>query len=142
MMFLKKPDWFREDLRVSGCIIEAEWDILLLQQWTHKKDAWKWLEAWGKVHAWENHEEAIIREVFEETWIIIKLWEAQKLFRRYFYYHSMHITLEMYFIKYNTKPEILMSEEHSKYVWVSPYKSLSLDLVEDLDTIIQEIYKI
>lgn len=139
MMFLEIPDGYREDFRVAACIIEAEWKILLFQQWGHKQDAGKWLEPGGKADTGENYENAMIREVFEETWIMIGWWEAMKLFRRYFHYHSMHITIEMYSMKYTQKPTITLSKEHSQYWWFSLQETLWMNLVEDLDCILQEI---
>ena len=142
MMFLEKPDGYEEDLQVAACIIEAEWKILLLQQWIHKKNAWVWLEAGWKVDVWEDYETAMIREIFEETGLILKPTEAQKLFRRYMYYQGEHITIEMYYVKYDAIPKIRVSEEHSDYWWFSPEASLKLNLVEDLDIIIKELFSI
>jgi len=84
----------------------------------------------------------MLREVYEETWLELSSLAYIKLFQRYFKYKWENITLEMYYVKYARKPKIILSGEHSNYIWLSPNKSLEMNLVEDLDNIIKEIYSL
>ena len=142
MMYYEKPEWYTENLQVWACIIEAEGKVLLLQQWKHKSDWWIWLEPGWKVQNAESFEQAMLREVYEETWLKISSLPYKKLFQRYFEYKWENITLEMYYVKYTRKPKIVLSEEHSNYIWLSPCECLDLNLVEDLDIILKELYDI
>lgn len=140
MLHPQKPKDYITELEVVACIIECEWEILLLQQAPHKNSPWTWLEPGWKINLGETPEQAMIRETFEETWISIKMWEAKLLFKKYFHYLEMNIAIEFYYIRLDSKPQVIICDEHSDYLWISPEKALEKNLIEDFDEIIKEIY--
>jgi 8-oxo-dGTP pyrophosphatase MutT (NUDIX family) len=71
MIYKEKPDDFNKENDVVGCYIEVDGEILLLQRQGNKKFPNTWQLPAGKVEKDEGLVEAIIREVFEETYIKI-----------------------------------------------------------------------
>lgn len=141
MLYHKKPQNYITEMEVSACIIEHAWEILLLQRHAEHKFWGTWAEPGWKVDPGENDEDAMIREIFEETWIVIKEWEAKKLFKKYFRFDDMNISIVFYHIILDIKPEIILSEnEHSDSIWVTPKKALEMNLIEDFDKIVKEVH--
>jgi len=140
MLHKQKPHNFTAELEVAACIIECNWEILLLQQAPHKNSPGKWLEpGWKREHG-ETAKQTMIREICEETGIHVKPTESKKLFKKYFYFLGKNIAIDFFHITLDSKPIITISNEHSDYTWVSPREALKMDLVEDLDSILKEIY--
>lgn len=114
------------------CIFQGK--MLLLKRLPHKPHGSTWGLPAGKVDSGEDINQAILREVFDETGIDLKendivmlpeLWVRQG--DSDFSYYSFSVILE-------TEPSIALSEtEHQEFRWVTPEGSLSLDLIEDLD---------
>jgi len=142
MLYPQKPKDYITELEVVASIIECDWEVLLLQQAPHKNSPGKWLEPGWKLDVWETPEQAMIRETFEETWIQIKQWEAKLLFKKYFHYLEMNIAIEFYYICLDSKPQVTICNEHSNSIWVTPKDALKMDLVEDFDEILKEIYSL
>ena len=69
------PQDFQVDsaTKVAGCfILDPQSRILLLERHTEKSDPWKWWRPGWKIENQETPEEWVIREVREETSIIIR----------------------------------------------------------------------
>jgi len=143
MLYNEKPENFITEIEVAGCVIEYNWEILLMKRSTAASFAWKWQQPWGKVDIGEDPEQAMIREVYEESWIVIKSWAANKLFKKYFHFSGLHIVITFFKTNIDKKPEVSLSPtEHSEYKWLTPREALKMDLIEDFDLILKEIYKL
>ncbi len=143
MLFHKKPIDYITEMEVAACIIEHEWEVLLVQRCKDTKFWGTWQEPGGKIDTGEDHESAMIREVFEETWIVLKVWETQKLFKQYFCFDDMNIAITFYHTTLIEKPNIILApNEHSDYKWVIPRDALKMNLIEDFDLVLKEIYDI
>lgn len=59
---------------VRAFVFDSEWKILLTQ---HKKNS-PWVLPWGHVESWESIHDAIIRELQEEFWIVIRFFEMDQ----------------------------------------------------------------
>lgn len=141
MLYSKKLIDYITDMEVAACIIEHEWKILLVQRCVWHKHGGTWTEPGWKVEAGESHERAMIREIYEESGVIIKAWEADLLFKKYFRFDDTNIAITFYHIILDIKPEVTLSaREHSDYVWVTPKEALTMNLIEDFDTIIRWIF--
>lgn len=126
-----------------SCYIEFEGKILLLFRESHKLEGNKWGMPAGKIHSGESEQEAVIREIKEETGLGVapeKLNYCRKVYVRYpdydFIYHIFSFQLELQAqIKINPR-------EHREYAWVTPQEALGMQLVADLDGCIKMHYEI
>lgn len=143
MLHKEKPHDYIVEMEVTACIIECNGEILLLERCPGNKFWGTWSEPGGKLDPGENHEQAMIREIYEESWVVIQVWETEKLFKKYFRFDDTNIAITFFKLSLNKKPKITLSQtEHSDYVWVTPSKALTMNLIEDFDEVVMEIYNI
>ncbi len=146
MITLEKTDDFENVLQVVGCFLEHEGKILFLKRTTNKPESGVWGAPGGKVdpHEAGNIVQAIVREVFEETRIILddkKLQQVGVFYvihpnEKYFVYTKYRYVLD-------EKPEVVLREaEHTDLIWVTPTESLQLPLVLHEDFTIKHAYGI
>lgn len=136
MLYSAKPEW-KKWLEVAACFIEYKDKILLLKRPSSHKFADTWIEPGWKVDTWENPEDAMIREIFEESWVIIQKWQAKNLWKKYFYFDETHISITFFHCTFQDKPNIILTaKEASEYKWVSIDEALKMNLIDDLDEIL------
>jgi len=136
------PDGFKSQLEVVSCYIEHDGEILLLQRHPEHKHSAKWGLPAGKLEEGETTEQAIIREIQEETGLEVgeqRLMFRDTLFVSYlgkeFLYHTFQAT-------FADKPTVRINPpEHKAYGWFTPEQALSLDYIHDLDACIQRHYR-
>jgi len=69
MLYLEKPKVFVPKFEVVSCFVEYQNEFLLLLRQDHKNEPNTYgMPAW-KVEKWETIDEAIKRELYQETWI-------------------------------------------------------------------------
>lgn len=141
MLHPKPPKDYVANMEVASCIIESEWEILLVQRSADRTFPKKWTEPGGKIEARESSNDAMMREVLEETGIHINPQDTKLLFKKYLSFWAMNLTIDFYFCSFKSKPEVSINHEHLAYKWVSPSAALEMDLIEDLHLVIKEIYK-
>ena len=135
------PEGFVPQLEVASCYIEHDGDILLLQRHSEHKHSSKWGLPAGKLEKGETAEQAIIREIEEETGLNIH--RHQLTFRDVLYvsqpdkkylYHSFHTKLAI-------RPTIRINPpEHKQHDWFTTSEALSMELIHDLDACIERHY--
>ncbi len=123
----------QEALDVVACYMKSGDVFLLLKRNQEKPHGGTWGLPAGKVDPGETPLEAVIREVKEETGVVIQqsaietlpsLWVEHEGFS--FRYHSYMVSLPQI-------PSIeLHTKEHSEYMWVTPEASLEMNLIHDL----------
>jgi len=118
MLYKQKTTNFQPDMQVSEWILEYEWKILLVQRSQHCSSPGTWSGPGWKLEA---------KEI---------------LFRKYFYFLEKHIEIQFYKIHCEEKPEIILNDEHQNYIWIHPKDTLKINLTEDFDSIITEIYSL
>lgn len=132
-----------------GCFVENEGQILLLLRQVNTSHGGTWGLPSGKVDAGETIQEAMLREIQEETGIVIveKCCRfLQTVYVRFedeydFVYHLFSAVLE-------ERPEVCLNpNEHQRYQWVSPEEALARHqqrgnyLIKELDACIELYYK-
>jgi len=127
MIYTKKPERFNSAGVACGCFIECEGKILMLHNNKHKKEGNTWGHACGKSKK-------------EETGITLDSPTYHgTLFVRYpnreIVYHHFHQ-------KMDTFPEVILSEEHKDYAWLTPEEALKLPLMIDEGATIKWFYEI
>ncbi len=143
MIFREEPRDFNPRFSIVSCFCENDDKIILLQRCANKSQGLRWGSPAGKIEGSETPDEAILRELHEETGINLKkdrITYFGKVFVRYseydFIYHIFHTKLSE---KTNIK---IKESEHIKFVWATPKEALDLPLVQDLDACIKLFYNI
>lgn len=139
MLTEREPEGFNPGYNISGCFIEVNKEFLLLKRISEKAHGNKWALPGGKAEQGETAAEAAIRENSEETGIDIsnRVSFFKTMYERYpegdFVYHIFRALVDK-------KPNVVLSSEHSDFMWVSPFQALQMDLIEDLDVCINLLY--
>ena len=134
MICPKPPESFSPRFEVVSCFLENKGEILLLQRRNEKSQGGRWGPPAGKIDAGETAEQALVREIEEETELKIpesSLKFFDKVYVRYpdydFIYHMYHVELDEW-------PEVkIHTGEHKGFQWVSPWEALNTKLVDDQD---------
>ena len=145
MIYNQQPIDFIPDMEVVGCLIECNGKILLLhRQDGIKFESNKWGPPAGKINKQDNNErEAILREIKEETGLIL---ENNNLnFHRTFYVSHLGFNFLYHYFNYplNEITDITLSErEHKDFTWKTPDEALDMPLVLDEDYCMKNYYGI
>jgi 8-oxo-dGTP pyrophosphatase MutT (NUDIX family) len=141
MVFLNRPSDFDPKLEIVSCFCEAAGKILLLHRHEHKPQGNTWGVPAGKIEEGEDLARAMVRELYEETQLLINpdtLFLFDTVYVRYaefdFVYHLFHTRLP-------DPVEITINPtEHTAFLWVTPHQSLSMNLIQDEDACIRHFY--
>ena len=109
--------------------------LLLKRSPNSKANAGKWEFPGGKVDPGENFEEALIREIEEETGLVVSIncllgATEVELAERKIIYLIMEGRLE--------SGKVVTSEEHEDFMWIAPNEIPGMDLVEQFKRFIVE----
>lgn len=141
MIYTKNPKHFSPTIEVVGCFMEKHGEILLLCRNKSKPQGGKWGIPAGKIDYGESKEEAMKREIIEETGYVgsfEKLTYKDHIFARIdnvdLVFSIFHLPIpEPFLIK-------IHKHEHTTYSWIKPEEAFRLDLMEDLDICIKQMY--
>jgi len=136
-VFEEKPEDFNGKVEVVGCIVEYGGEILLLHRLDHKLEGNKWGFPSGKIDEGENPEQAIIREISEETGIKILKNNIKLLKKLYVRYPEYDFVYYLFYTKVDNKIVKIKPDEHKGFVWVSPEKALKMPIVNGSDYCIE-----
>ena len=138
MIYLTKPSDFQSKFQVVGAFLHFQDKVLLLKRAKVKTESYKWGLPGGKVDSGETLEEALAREVWEETGI--KLANFTKL-KTIFVRHDSDFKYTMFASKLETLPTVtLSSKEHQNFAWLTLEEALKLDLVTDQAECFKMVY--
>ena len=143
MMYVDKPSDFSPKNIIVNCYVEFEGRILLLLRRDDKFEGNTWGPPAGKVQIGEKINDAVIRELNEETSIHIDsslISYFKEVYVRYpnydFVYHIFHLAL-------SDKPNIILNlKEHKDFIWVTPNQALEMNLIPDEDSCIKLFFGI
>lgn len=132
MVYKKKPKNFDPIFVVATCIFIHGGETLLLLRSPGKSEGGKWGMPGGKVNMKEGLHEAVIREVFEETKVVLdkndityfrKFWVDTR--GKQFEYH-------LFYAVFDERPEIETDTgQHTESKWVQLAACLNENLVSD-----------
>jgi 8-oxo-dGTP pyrophosphatase MutT (NUDIX family) len=134
MIFREQPTDFKKGMSVVACYLEHNGTFVLLHRHVNKSNGDKWGLPAGKMEKGESMQQAMRREILEETGLDVpeeRLNYFDSLFVRHenrdFEYHMFSTDLK-------DKPRIVLSSsEHKDSRWVTPEESLEMNLIYDLD---------
>lgn len=141
MLHTKKPKKFRSRFEIVGCFVEYQDNILLLLRQDQKSEPNTYWVPAGKVGSWEKIDDAIVREIYEETGL--ELDHVNYFQEVYVQYPTYEFIYHIYHKKLEEKPHIRINwEEHKEYIWRTPREALEENLIQELDTCIRMFYKL
>lgn len=142
MILLEKPVDFRPKFEIVSVFAEHKGKFVLLYRNGNKPQPNTWGVPAGKVEKGEDLRQAMLREMKQETGILLdsnQIHYYNKVYVRYpdydFVYHIFHAKLKANEIKIN-------SEEHKDFTWVAPEEALNMPLIQDLDNCIRLFYSV
>jgi 8-oxo-dGTP pyrophosphatase MutT (NUDIX family) len=132
---------FNPVFEVSSCFVEFDGEILLLLRQDHKPQPNTYgMPAW-KIDEWELPIEAIIRELQEETSIILKEDNLEFITKLYVKYPAYHYIYHVYRSIFDVQPEVIINPiEHKEFLWISPEDVMNIDHIPGLDVCIKKAY--
>lgn len=142
MIYRKPPIDFSPKFEVVSCYLEYQGKILLLHRLSGKSEGNKWGVPAGKIDGKENPEEAMSREMREETGITPErsLTFLEKVFVRYPKYDFVYYIFRM---ELDALPKVALNpEEHQSFQWLTPQECLAQNLVRDLDACLKMTYSL
>lgn len=142
MWYEKRPEGFNPEANVSGVFIESGQKFLLLKRHPNKPYAEKWALPGGRSNRGESSRKTAIREVKEETGIILPDNHNLSLFKTiYEIYPDADFIYNIFTARLKTIEHVTINyNEHSDYAWVTPAQALYKDLIQDLDDVIKMVY--
>lgn len=143
MLHLTPPPHFDPHPRhVASCFVEHKGHVLFLLRQDHKIEGNTWCLPGGKTETNETPLQAVIREVEEETTLILTESDLESLHSYYLEYSYGHIVYHVFRATLTSKPTItIRPDEHKDYRWISPHAAQhELDLIIDLAPIIDILH--
>ena len=120
----KKPTNFSNNDLISCIYVIYDNKVLLLQY----GEKGKWGIVSGKNEEGEDKYQCAIRELYEETGIVINK-EDLKEYGSYYYMGNVNREVFDYLLILDQQPRISLSKEHRNYEWVNVEDILKYDLV-------------
>lgn len=142
MIFTERPKDFKETFEVVGCYLIHNDRLVLLHRHADKPQGGTWDTAGGKIHSPETVIDAVIREVKEETGVVLRAEKIEILGTFYVIYPDIRFIFHVSRYYFDTKPEIqIQPNEHTEFKWVTPREALSMPLIPDEDFCIKHFFK-
>ncbi len=132
MIYTTKPKNFIKDMSVATCYIVCKDKFLILQRQPNKSHGGTWGLPAGKISPKEIIQDAVVREVYEETGIMINTINIYKLKTLFVKNGNHSIQCNNHLYKMPTLPEVRLSkDEHRDYKWVNSQEALRYNLIHD-----------
>lgn len=127
-------------LRVVGCIIEHNDAVLMLFRSKVEKNPSLWGIPAGKVENGETDIQAVIREIREETGIILNERNLEYKGELPIEYPDLTVIFPIFKVTLGTRPIVTLTpREHIDHKWLMPKDILELpNLMQDVDVIIKK----
>lgn len=144
-VYKTKPKDFKPKFEVVGCFVQHEDKILFLHRQDNVNQGNLWGIPGGKIEKSETPEQAIIREVAEETGLDISNQPVQYLEKVYIRYPTYDYVFHMLKTNVIENPgDVKLSfREHKGFTWVTAEDALTMPLMPDEDVLLKsEIRKL
>lgn len=124
-----------------GCFCIFEGKILLLKRVRGKSYPGYWGVPSGKIADGESPIKAVIRELFEETGILLSHDNLTEVKTFHVVNEDMNFLYTLFLTDLRLLPNIKLNGlEHTEHEWFTPEAALKLNLVPDVDGCIDEIF--
>ena len=143
MIYEEKPEDFSSRFDVVSCFVEHAGEILLLHRQDSKPQGNTWGVPAGKVDNGESILETMLRELKEETGLVLAPDKLEYFGNIYVKYPDFDFVYHMFSTSFDARPDIrINSAEHKAYAWMTPVGALGLPGILDLDACVILFYKI
>ena len=133
MISREKPDGFEPKFEVAACFIENDGKVLFLKRHPDKDYGGYWNLPAGKSDPGESPMDTAIREVLEETGIILTQDQVQHVGSYFDVYPEYMYLFHTFKAEVNSKNVMIKDDEATEHGWFTPDESLQLELVPDED---------
>lgn len=141
MLYLKEHNDFPPLFEAVGCICAFNGKVLLLKRVKGKSYPEHWGIPSGKLKNNETRIRAIVRELFEETGILLSSSNLELVNSYHIVYKEMSFLYTVYKTQLESIPNVnLVPEEHTRYAWFNIDEALQLKLMPDLDNCLKEVF--
>jgi len=134
VVYINRPIDFQPRVEVSACFLEKEGKFLFLHFQDHKSQGNTWGIPGGKVEKTESALAAVMREVQEETGILLKPESIRHIQTVYITNKSTNFSYiyHMYSAPYSGSEAISIApSEHKGFTWVTLADALKMNLMDD-----------
>ncbi len=115
-------------IRVAGCFLEHGGRFLILHRFSHKSQGGKWGLPAGKVEKGETDQDAVIREVAEETGFHISPRRLELLQEIRWDFPEKIVEFVAYRLHLESPIEVTLNEnEHQGFAWVTAKECYARD---------------
>ena len=136
-IYLKTPKYFNANITSVACVIKFINKILFLQK---APDSWSknlWGIPCGIIEANEDLSSAIIRELKEEIRVQFQKDQLKYLGRLFIIQNDgIHNIHYVFYHKIIKKIDVVLSNEHSDYNWISKDEISSFDLIPNQNKVL------
>jgi 8-oxo-dGTP diphosphatase len=137
MLHLAAPSLFTADFAVVGCLCIHDGHILLLQRAGQRSHPGCWGSPGGKLLEGEAPKRGALRELFEETGLVLSEDNLTFVQRYYVTDSPFQFTYDLFLVAFTSRPEIrLDATEHTEARWLAAREALSLILVPHHDALL------
>lgn len=119
LVFRKKPQDFAPTVEVAACYLEINGKFLFLKRSIGKPEGGKWGVPAGKIEVNEGSLEAVCRETYEETQIILNLEQLTFVGKLFVRKPDVEYIYHMFHLKLDCMPEVALNNEHDEHQWLS-----------------------
>ena len=147
-MLSKSPlEEFRPKFEIVSCFVQApdatgQEQILLLLRQDHKPQPNTWGIPAGKQDPGEVKEEAMLRELSEETGMALSSQDVVLVDTAYVRFPELDFVQHIFAVRLPAQPTVIINpEEHKDFCWIASDHATSLDLIQDLDACIDILHQ-
>jgi 8-oxo-dGTP diphosphatase len=142
IVFEKRPKDFSPTAEVVSCYLKKDDKLLFLKRNAQKPQGNTWGVPAGKMEKNESKEDALIREVYEETNINILNEDLEYLKTVFVKYPNFDFIFHMYINKSSPNTDFLKinQKEHTEFKWLTIPQAKKYDLIPGEDTCLELIF--
>lgn len=141
LVYSKPPKNFNPKVEVAACFIKVQDQFLFLKRQSFKSEGNTWGIPGGKLEKGEKPEQAVIREVQEETGINIVDLPIKYFGRVYIRYSKNDFIYHMFEVCLADYPTIVIDQnEHAEHKWLFLKQALEYPLIPGEDECIHLAY--
>lgn len=130
-IFLTPPKDFKMNLETAGCFINYQDKLLYVKRHPNKPAGNTWTIPGGKLDPLETPEQGAIREIFEETGIILEENKLIKVGTLYIRHNKNDFPFHIFSYSFEELPNISLAlDEHTEEKWVTINEVHQLPLIK------------
>lgn len=124
------PQGFVPKVEASGCYLKCQNKTLWLRRSPSKMEPGTWGVPGGKLEPNETPLQAGLRELYEETSIVLKSSELRYVTKLYIRKNYLVYVYHMFAATLKEQPPVRLSAENDDYKWVTVSELVALPLIE------------